>query len=81
MMYDDRMTDTPERPGLHRVTVNLVPKASSALADAARITGDTQTDTINRALQVYLWAVQIQAAGKTLAVIDLDGSISGAVLI
>ncbi|MGC7093195.1 hypothetical protein ACPZ19_00880 [Amycolatopsis lurida] len=38
--------------GLERVTVNLVPRASRALERATQLTGDSKTDTINRALQV-----------------------------
>lgn len=36
-----------------RVTVNLSPASSAALDRAVDITGDSKTDTINRALQIY----------------------------
>ena len=39
--------------GLERVTVNLVPRAQRALTRIAELTGDSKTDSINRALQVY----------------------------
>lgn len=48
--------------GLERVTVNLVPRASRALDRAVELTGDSKTDTINRALQVY--AVLEEAVSK-----------------
>ncbi|MFG1640488.1 hypothetical protein ACGFMK_09385 [Amycolatopsis sp. NPDC049252] len=48
--------------GLERVTVNLVPRASRALDQAVELTGDSKTDTINRALQVY--AVLEEAVSK-----------------
>jgi hypothetical protein len=43
------------RAPLERVTVNLTPRASQALELAVQITGDTKTDTINRALQLYAY--------------------------
>ena len=36
-----------------RITVNLTPKAVQALETLTTNTGDTKTDTINRALQIY----------------------------
>lgn len=49
---------------LTRVTVYLVGSASAALDSAAELTGDTKTDTINRALQVYDHVVRCQAQGE-----------------
>ena len=46
-----------------RVTVNLTRKTSDALADAVRLTGDSKTDTINKALQVSQLLQEVQAAG------------------
>lgn len=43
----------PSRPPMERVTVNLTAKAAEALREATELTGDSKTDTINRALQVY----------------------------
>jgi hypothetical protein len=54
--------------GLERVTVNLIPRASKALEQTSRRTGDTKTDTINRALQVYAYLEEVWAnGGKILA--------------
>ncbi|WP_409461883.1 hypothetical protein [Amycolatopsis sp. GA6-003] len=47
--------------GLERVTVNLAPRASRALERAVNITGDSKTDTINRALQVYAYLEEVWA--------------------
>jgi hypothetical protein len=44
--------------GLTKLIVNLVPGAYSALLEAAKTTGDTQTDTVNRALQLYSFLVK-----------------------
>ncbi len=46
---------------LTRVTVNLIPKADKAMERAAELTGDTKTDTINRALQYYALMCEAQA--------------------
>ncbi|MGH3282868.1 MAG: hypothetical protein ACRDNW_27585, partial [Trebonia sp.] len=53
---------------LERVTVNLAPRASRALELATRLTGDSKTDTINRALQVYAFLEETTANGGALYV-------------
>jgi hypothetical protein len=45
-----------------RVTVNLNGRASDALERAARITGESKTDAINRALIIYALLHEAQAA-------------------
>lgn len=63
-----------EKPGrnqhgpLERVTVNLTPRAARALEQAGQITGDTKTDTINRALQVYAYLEQVTRDGGAIYV-------------
>jgi hypothetical protein len=42
---------------LTKLTVNLVPRATDAVAWASACTGDTHTDVVNRALQVYAMVV------------------------
>jgi hypothetical protein len=37
----------------HRLTVFTTPTTTRALEHAAEVTGDTQTDTLNRAVQLY----------------------------
>jgi hypothetical protein len=54
--------------GPERVTVNLTPRASRALEVATELTGDTKTDTINRALQIYAFLEQITAHGGSIYV-------------
>lgn len=41
------------------VTVNLTPRAFQALEQAVKLTHDSQTDTINRALQLYSYVAGI----------------------
>lgn len=48
---------------LERVTVNLVVRASRALQKVIEITGDSKTDAINRAIQVYALFEEIEANG------------------
>jgi len=54
--------------GLERVTVNLAPRAARALEKAVRVTGDTKTDTINRALQVYAYLEEVWNNGGEVLV-------------
>ncbi len=58
---------------LQRVTVNLTPRSCQALDQAMKLTRDSQTDTINRAIQVYAYIVNITENRGTLYVRD-DGS-------
>jgi hypothetical protein len=46
--------------GLTRVTVNLNAPAAAALESASEMTGDSRTDTVNRALQVYAELVRLR---------------------
>lgn len=56
------------RPGgaLERVTVNLTPRSARALELATQITGDSKTDTINRAIQLYAYIEHITSEGGTV---------------
>jgi hypothetical protein len=51
---------------LERVTVNLTSRSSRALELVAELTGDSKTDTINRALQVYAYLEQVTLDGGAL---------------
>jgi hypothetical protein len=59
---------------LERITVNLTGRASRALDLATELTGDTKTDTVNRALQVYAYMEQITARGGSVYVREAEGS-------
>jgi hypothetical protein len=48
---------------LERVTVNLVARASRALQRLSDLTGDSKTDSINRAIQVYAYLEEVNANG------------------
>ena len=47
---------------------NLTGRASRALDLATELTGDTKTDTVNRALQVYAYLEQVTARGGSVYV-------------
>ncbi len=49
-----------------RVTVNLTARASRALEIATDLTGETKTDAINRALQIYAYLEQVNAHGGAI---------------
>lgn len=59
---------------LERITVNLTGRASRALDLATDLTGDTKTDTVNRALQVYAYMEQVTANGGSVYVKEAAGS-------
>lgn len=70
---DDATDKAPGRGGggggsLERVTVNLTARGSRALELATELTGDTKTDTINRALQFYAYLEQVTAHGGAIYV-------------
>jgi hypothetical protein len=62
---EDLSPATGRSGGSHveRVTVNLNTRASEALEQVANLTGETKTDAINRALQVYALLHQLQDDG------------------
>ncbi|MFF4795614.1 hypothetical protein ACFY2M_39265 [Streptomyces sp. NPDC001276] len=62
------------RPGPTRITVNLAPKAATALDQAVKLTGDSKTDTINRALQVYAYLEKVIQDGGTLFTRSADSN-------
>lgn len=53
---------------LERVTVNLTPRTSEALEQLAQITGESKTDMINKALQVFSYLQQLQRDGGAVYV-------------
>ncbi|MCP2335367.1 hypothetical protein [Actinomadura rupiterrae] len=72
----DQSRDQPvhsEGPGAReRVTVNLTSKGAAALTDLMRLTGDTKTDVINRALSVYAYLEDVIAEGGKVYVRERD---------
>lgn len=58
---------------LERVTVNLIPRAAQSLTLAVELTGNSKTDTINRALQVYAYLLRVHREGGSVLVRDKDG--------
>jgi hypothetical protein len=60
--------------GLVRLTVNLTPRAFEAMERAGRMTGDSKTDTVNRALRIYALIHELSAqGGGSLTIINKDG--------
>lgn len=65
-----------EENNLVKLIVNLVPKANEALNRGASLSGDTRTDTINRALILYTAIQQtINAGGGVLELTDIPARI------
>ena len=59
---------------LERITVNLTGRAARALDLATELTGDTKTDTVNRALQIYAYLEQVTANGGSIYVREAAGA-------
>jgi hypothetical protein len=59
---------------LERLTVNLTSRASRALDQTTELTGDTKTDAVNRALQVYAYVEKVLAQGGALYVREAEGT-------
>lgn len=65
----------PAGGSLTRVTVNLTPRSVTALERTSRVTGDSKTDTINRALQVYALIQEMAERNNgSLRIMHEDGS-------
>jgi hypothetical protein len=60
--------------GLERVTVNLTVRSVEALEGLVSLTGDTKTDAINKALQVYSYLQNLMNTGGALYVREADGA-------
>jgi hypothetical protein len=58
---------------LERVTLNITPRTVVALDEAMVATGDTKTDVINRAVQVYAYLHSVMEGGGRLYVRDHPG--------
>lgn len=56
------------REPLERVTVNLISRASRALEQVSELTGDTKTDSINRAIQIYAYLEEVTTSGGSIYV-------------
>jgi hypothetical protein len=59
---------------LERITVNLIARASRALQAVAELTGDSKTDSINRAIQIYAYFEEIASRGGTVYVRESAGA-------
>lgn len=79
----DDTTGTPKRTAsrrtggggsLERVTVNLTARASRALQQASSLTGDTKTDSINRAIQIYAFLEEVLSNGGAIYVKESDSA-------
>ncbi len=56
--------------------VALTQRSERALSIAARITGDSQVDTVNRALQMYAYIIQEQQHGGEIVLRGNNGETS-----
>jgi hypothetical protein len=61
-----RTSAPSKRDGLERITVNLTPRAADALDRTVKLTGDSKTDSVNRALLVYCYLEEIMQSGGSV---------------
>lgn len=73
--------NTRNRQPLERLTVNLVPAAQAALAEALELTRDSKTDTVNRALQIYTWILKNRAEDGSILIADAKGALQQVLLL
>lgn len=56
--------------GLTKVSANFVKRSMLALEVASQLTGDNQTDVLNRSVQVYAYLMKVMNEGKLVFVED-----------
>lgn len=72
---DDEVTGPLRGGGAYeRITVNLTEKASRALDDVVRATGDSRTDGINKSLILFGLLQRIQDQGGAIYLREKDGA-------
>ena len=66
---------------LERITANLTPRTSAALKLTVEVTGDSKTDTLNRAIQVYAYLMDLTAKGGLVFVQEDKGELQRLMMI
>jgi len=66
---DERPTNR-QPPVLHRLTVNITQTTMDSLNRAADVTGETRTDTLQKAIQFYAYISTLLASGSALYIQD-----------
>ena len=62
------------RRGPIKITVNLLARTLTALEDACRITEESRTDAINRAIQFYAFYQEMLSSGHSVRLVAKDGT-------
>jgi hypothetical protein len=60
---------------LTKVTFNAVPKTVVCLEGITETSGDTRTDVLNRAVQVYAFLAAAMATGDRLLILHANSSV------
>lgn len=61
-----------EPNNITKLSLNMCPRAMTAIEVAADLTGDSQTDVVNRAVQLYALHAKTVAEGGRFVVQDRD---------
>lgn len=75
------MGDVTQFPAQKRQSITFVPSSVKAINELVQLTGDSETDTINRAVQVWAFlSVQVNN-GKRIVLVDDETGASETVVI
>ncbi len=66
----DARTSRPPQAKLTKVSANFVRRSVVALQAASEITGDNQTDVLNRSIQLYAYIMKMVDEGKLILIDD-----------
>jgi hypothetical protein len=64
----ERTRPEPTKHELTKVSANFVPRAVQALELASALTGDSRTDVLNRAVQMYAYLAKMMEEGNLVFV-------------
>lgn len=61
---------TPALGPLTKVSANFTQRSVIALEAASEISGDNQTDCLNRAIQLYAYITKVHADGERVVIVN-----------
>lgn len=72
----DQAADPTPQPARSptRITANFTPRAVAALASVTEVTGENNTDILNRAVQVYAYLMRAVGEGRSIVIEDQNGN-------
>jgi hypothetical protein len=65
----------PSDGQVERITVSLIPRTTTALAELSSVTGMSKTDLVNRAVQLLHFVHEVESGGEHLLIRRADGEV------